>query len=129
MRRPGQLRDIPPPLELECLKTLWALGEANVKEVREMLAPRRPLAYTTVMTVLERLAKKGGVTRRKVGRSFVYVPVLTRENLRRLAVKELLDSFFDGSPDALIHYLRTGGAPSPAPDSVEEEEHLDTALL
>ncbi len=128
MRRPGQLRDIPPPLELECLKALWALGEANVKEVREVLAPRRPLAYTTVMTVLDRLVKKGGVTRRKVGRSFVYVPVLTRETLRRLAVKELLDSFFDGSPEALIHYLRTGGGQSSVADSVEEE-HLDTALL
>lgn len=128
MRRAGQLRDIPPPLELECLKTLWALGEANVKEVREMLAPRRPLAYTTVMTVLERLVKKGGVTRRKVGRSFVYFPVLSREHLRRLAVKELLDSFFDGSSDALMHYLRTGGA-SPSETETIEEEHLDTALL
>lgn len=72
-------REMPPPLELECLKALWNLGEGNVKDVRRALTANRALAYTTVMTVLDRLARKGGVARRKVGRSFVYAPVLRRE--------------------------------------------------
>src|SRR5277367_3767723 len=59
-------REIPPPLEVECLKALWTLGEANVKDVRKALTGNRNLAYTTVMTVLDRLARKGGVSRRKV---------------------------------------------------------------
>jgi len=71
--------EIPPPLEIECLKILWTLGEANVKDVRQALTERRNLAYTTVMTVLDRLARKGRVARRKVGRSFMYEPVLSRE--------------------------------------------------
>ena len=50
-------RDIPPPLEVECLKALWALGEGNVKDVRRAMAGNRNLAYTTVMTVLDRLAR------------------------------------------------------------------------
>ena len=95
-------REIPPPLELECLKVLWTLGEGNVKDVRQALTGSRNLAYTTVMTVLDRLARKGGVARRKVGRSFVYVPVLSRGVLRRLAVQDLVDRFFEGSEEALM---------------------------
>ena len=123
-------RDIPPPLELECLKALWTLGEGNVKDVRRVLTGNRSLAYTTVMTVLDRLTRKGGVARRKVGRSFVYVPVLSRTNLRQLAVRDLVDRFFDGSEDALVDYLRSGDARQ-VTVSVEppEEVSLDAALL
>lgn len=120
-------REIPPPLELQCLKALWTLREANVKDVRELLGQDRPLAYTTVMTLLDRLVRKGGASRRKVGRSFVYTPVLDRESLRRLAVRQLTDCFFDGSADALILYLRQEdhAAPLVASDDVR----LDPALL
>jgi predicted transcriptional regulator len=99
-------REIPPPLELECLKVLWTLGEGNVKDVRHALTGSRNLAYTTVMTVLDRLARKGGVSRRKVGRSFVYVPVLSRGVLCRLAVQDLVDRYFDGSEAALLELLK-----------------------
>lgn len=136
MRRPGPPREIPPPLELECLKALWLLGEGNVHDVRQALSERRALAYTTVMTLLERLVRKGGVSRRKVGRSFVYSPLLDRECLRRAAVRELVDCFFEGSERHLIEYLNHA-APQPhaAAPPVERtyrdpsEGHLDPALL
>lgn len=112
MRKPAPPREIPPPLELECLKALWALGEGNVKEVREYLSPRRPLAYTTVMTLLERLVKKGGAARRKVGRSFRYQPVLEKNSLRCTALRELLDSLFEGSPGLLRTYLDAVSTPA-----------------
>ncbi len=115
-------REIPPPLELECLKALWALGEGTVRDVREVLVGNRKLAYTTVMTVLDRLEKRGGVSRRKDGRSFVYQPRATQEALRRYAVKELIDQFFGGSEDALRHYLarpRTATTPSDSADSMD----------
>ncbi|MCS7043940.1 MAG: BlaI/MecI/CopY family transcriptional regulator [Bryobacteraceae bacterium] len=128
---PRKARDIPPPLELRCLAALWKLGEANVRAVREFLAPRRPLAYTTVMTMLERLTRKQFLTRRKVGRSFVYRPVVSRDVIRSLAVQELLDLLFDGSPQGLIQFL--GGAPPEAPPGAPAEESegrpLDAALL
>ncbi len=124
------VREIPPPLELECLKALWSLGEGNVKEVRGALTANRALAYTTVMTVLDRLARKGGVARRKVGRSFVYVPVLSRTNLRRLAVRDLVDRFFDGSEDALMDYLRNGDTKQAALTiEAAEQVSLDASLL
>jgi predicted transcriptional regulator len=106
MRRPAPSRDIPPPLELECLKALWVLGHGRVRDVREALAEAdRPLAYTTVMTLLARLEKRGGVTRHKQGRAFVYEPKVSRQALRQCAVRELIDGYFDGSEEALIEYL------------------------
>jgi predicted transcriptional regulator len=122
-------REIPPPLELECLKVLWTLGEGNVKDVRQALTGSRRLAYTTVMTVLDRLARKGGVARRKVGRSFVYVPVLSRGVLRRLAVQDLVDRFFEGSRQALIDLLRNGESTEPPPAATSATENLDPTLL
>jgi predicted transcriptional regulator len=121
--------DIPPPLELECLKALWALGEGNVKDVRRALTENRNLAYTTVMTVLDRLTRKGGVSRRKVGRSFVYVPVLRREVLRGLAVQDLVDRFFDGSQEALAEHLRNGAPEVTGLAEKHVEASLDTTLL
>ncbi|MDX2152823.1 MAG: BlaI/MecI/CopY family transcriptional regulator [Bryobacteraceae bacterium] len=129
----ASVREMPPPLELECLKVLWTLGEGNVHEVRRVLADRRELAYTTVMTLLDRLVRKGGVSRRKVGRSFVYAPVLERDLLRRMAVRQLVDCFFEGSEAALAAYL-TGAVveerePKEALAAAGTESRLDTALL
>src|SRR3984957_13254237 len=107
MRRTAPQRDVPPPLEIECLKALWNMGEGTVHDVRERMPGNRSLAYTTVMTVLDRLEKRGGVSRRKQGRSFVYVPKLSRDELRKFAVKEVVDRFFDGSVEALTRFLRS----------------------
>ncbi len=95
---------MPPPLELECLKALWSLGEGTVRQVMEALGSRK-LAYTTVMTLLDRLEKRGRVTRVKRGRYFVYAPKISREEMRELAVKDLLDRFFDSNPEALTPFL------------------------
>src|SRR5579862_2637511 len=110
MRRPAPLRDIPPPLELQCLKALWRLKRGTVRDVRQELLGNRELAYTTVMTILDRLEKRGGVTRQKHGRAFIYEPKLTRDVLREFAVKDLVDGFFEGSEEALLEYLRAAAA-------------------
>lgn len=131
---PRAARAIPPPLELRCLTALWRLGEGNVQSVRSWLAPYRPLAYTTVMTMLERLTRKGVLTRRKVGRSFLYKPCVSEHEIRTLAVRELTDSLFDGKTEALVEFLgatRGKAASGPLPGVSEEEEPqaLDAALL
>lgn len=64
-------------LETTVLEILWSRGESNVHEVAERL--QRPLAYTTVMTTLDRLYKKGLLERRKSERAFLYSPRLSRE--------------------------------------------------
>ena len=129
MGTPASAHDIPPPLELECLRALWRLGEGNVKDVRTVLTASRNLAYTTVMTVLDRLSRKGVVGRKKVGRSFVYAPLVEREVLRELAIEELVESFFDGSRESLIQWLRKETV-AVKPTAREPEPHrIDTTLL
>ena len=126
-RKPG---DIPPPLELHCLRVLWDLKEGSVKDVRTAIAGSRQLAYNTVMTVLDRLVKKGGLERRKIGRSFVYAPLLSREVLRKLAVKDVVDTFFEGSYEGLLAYLKAGSHVQPVfPSYRDDDDRLDASLL
>jgi len=133
MGRRVSARAIPPPLELICLKALWSLGEGRVEDVRQAVAATRPLAYTTVLTVLERLTRRGAVARRKVGRSFLYSPEVSRASLRLLAVRDLVDTYFDGSESQLLDFLRErsseAGAPVEAVQPAISESRLDTALL
>src|ERR1700722_18640182 len=82
------------PLELDCMNTLWPMGEATVREIRDGLAARRPRAYTTIMTIMDRLARKGIVERAKSGRAYVYRAKLTAEDARAQALAQVLDNFF-----------------------------------
>ena len=123
-------RDVPPPLELACLKALWSLQEGNVRAVQQVVALSRPLAYTTIMTVLDRLVRKGKLTRRKVGRAFVYSPEASRDSMRRAALRELVDGYFDGSEAQLVEFLRAAAAVSvQSAPSAHEDSQIDTVLL
>jgi BlaI family penicillinase repressor len=124
MRKAGPARETPPPLELLCLHALWSLEQASVKDVREAVMRTRPLAYTTVMTVLDRLARRGMITRQKAGRAFVYVPAVSRDAMRRLALKDFVDAYFEGSQDDLLQFLQ--GQPRA---SLPASESLDPVLL
>lgn len=95
-------------LEAEVMRHLWARdGSASVRDVLDVLNESRPgqaLAYTTVMTVLENLRRKGFLAREKDGRAFRYRPSLSREQ----HTAELLDGALDGSTDrgaALLHFV------------------------
>lgn len=131
MARPSASRELPPKLELDCLKVLWSIRQGNVKQVQDGLAPGRLLAYTTVMTVLDRLSRRGCVVRRKSGRSFVYAPVLTQDCVRRLAIQELADSLFDGSVSNLSAYLNQRDSALAMAAAVDggSDARLDTSLL
>jgi predicted transcriptional regulator len=98
-------RELPPPLEMMCLNALWSLGEGNVEDVRKIVSQNRPLAYTTVLTLLDRLARRSAVSRRKEGRGFRYQPTVERDKLRRLALRQFLDHHFDGRADSLKSFL------------------------
>ena len=128
---PKSTREIPPPLELLCLKTLWSLQEGNVSAVRRIVSESRPLAYTTIMTVLERLVRKGMIERRKVGRAFIYAPRASRDTMRRIAVRELLDGFFDGSEEQLLLYLKQSATREGAAQTPKDGDGaaIDTVLL
>jgi predicted transcriptional regulator len=78
-------------LESGVMEILWSRGESNVRDVAEKLD--RPLAYTTVMTTLDRLYKKGLLERRKSERAFFYSPRLSRPDWERQRAGELVAGF------------------------------------
>jgi predicted transcriptional regulator len=98
------------PLELDCMNMLWPIGQGTVREIRDRLAARRPRAYTTIMTIMDRLSRKGVVERVKSGRAYVYRPLLTEEDARAQALGQVLENFFRGSKEALLAQLGNGTA-------------------
>jgi predicted transcriptional regulator len=115
-RRPSPRRSVLDlaPLELDCMNTLWPLGEGTVRDIRDRLAERRPRAYTTIMTIMDRLTRKGVVERHKSGRAYIYRPHLTMEEARAQALGQVIDNFFAGSTEALLAQLESA-APVHAP--------------
>ncbi len=119
-------RRLLPALELEVMKVLWEREKANVRDVQQALSPERQLAYTTVMTLLDRLYRKGAVSRRKQGRSYRYEPELDREVALDQALDRFVRDFFGNSREQLLAYLQQN--PTPAEDG-EETQDLDSVLL
>src|SRR5580658_6830037 len=115
-------RELPPPLEMMCLNALWDIGEGNVEEVRKVVSQNRPLAYTTVLTLLDRLARRGAVSRRKEGRGFRYQPTVARDKLRRMALIQFLEYHFEGSVAKLRIFLE-----QPIEQTIEQPVELHVA--
>ncbi|MBI1749064.1 MAG: BlaI/MecI/CopY family transcriptional regulator [Acidobacteria bacterium] len=97
------------PLELDCLRVLWPMGEGTVRDIRDALEASRPRAYTTIMTIMDRMAQKGIVSRRKAGRAWLYAPNVSAAEARDRAVRRLVEHFFAGSADALMAHLTGEG--------------------
>ena len=90
-------------LQLAILQVLWKQGACTVNEVQETLEPQRPLAYSTLATVLARMEGKGVVTHRTEGRTFIYEPLVSEEEASQSMVTELVERI--GSPTELVSYL------------------------
>ena len=99
MRQLGQL-------EAAVMQHLWGLDPpALVREVLENISHDRPLAYTTVLTVLDNLHSKGLVQREKVGKAYAYAPVSSREEHTAAMLQEVLAESDDRTV-ALMHLAR-----------------------
>jgi len=110
---------VPPALhelESKVMEELWTLGEASVREVMRAVNAdaSRELAYTTIMTTLQRLDRKGVVDRRREGKTDIYSPRWSRETHRqsraRAEVAALVDEYGD---EALVHFTRQVGQLDP----------------
>jgi predicted transcriptional regulator len=91
--------------EMEVLHHVWDLGEATVADVRERILEDRDVAYTTIMTVLKKLAEKGYLTYHKEGRSYVYAPAQQPDEVQHNLLQRLMEKVFHGSPSALVQTL------------------------
>jgi predicted transcriptional regulator len=89
--------------ELRVMKALWEVGTGTVAEVRSALGKRgQELAYTTVMTLLGRLAAKRAVVVDRTREPFVYRPVHRRESVLRDRLREFVREVFDGQAESLV---------------------------
>ena len=98
-------------LQLSILDVLWERGEATTQDVWAALTPSRPLALTTVATIMSRLERKEVLVHRREGRQYVYRATVTRAHVRRTKVRELTRHLFGGDPAALMS-RPAGGNPS-----------------
>lgn len=96
-------------LEAVVMQIMWCHEEVTVREVREILQPTRPLAYTTVMTIMSRLAQKRVLTTRKQGKVFYYRATVTPDEFvaqrAQRAVQDVLASFGDVAMAYFLHEL------------------------
>ena len=88
--------------ELEVMRAIWELEGGTVREVHKRLNRNRPLAYTTVMTMLNILEEKGHLTRRKQGRAYLYQPVRPKSQVISGMIDDFLGKVFDGSARPLV---------------------------
>jgi len=88
--------------ELRLMRVLWERGECAVSEVVAAIADAAPLAYTSVLTTIRVLEKKGYVTHRQEGRAFLYSPLVAQHEASRSEVKHVLQRFFGNSRERLL---------------------------
>ena len=87
------------------MKVVWSLDEATVRQVYEALREKRPIAYTTVMTMMKILEDKGYLRKALVDRAHVYTPAKPRQQVVGGLVRDFIDRVFDGAPDRLLLHL------------------------
>jgi predicted transcriptional regulator len=91
--------------ELELMTILWELGGGTVNDVLERLPPDRPLAYTSVSTILRILEQKSVLRAEKRGRGHFYAPLVARESYQAFALGQVVGKVFDGDALALVKRL------------------------
>ena len=89
--------------EMDVMNVLWRLGSGTVSEVRKGLSD--DLAYTTVLTILRTLEKKGHLRHESEGRAHRYVPLVEKEEAQEGAVRRMTRKLFSGSPELLMAHL------------------------
>jgi predicted transcriptional regulator len=88
--------------ELRIMRILWDRGESLVSELVAALPENTPLAYTSVLTTVRVLERKGYVRHRQEGRAFIYQPCVAEHEASRSEVRHMLDRFFGNSRERLL---------------------------
>ena len=102
-------RPRPSDLELQVLTVLWERGPSSVRAVMEALPDGKERAYTTVLSVMQVMEKKGLLGHTVQGQANIYHPLVKRQQVLRPLMKELLRNVFGGSPALALQSLLDGG--------------------
>jgi predicted transcriptional regulator len=129
------------PGEFELMRILWSLGEGSVKEIWKKVNPQRDLAYTTVMTVLDKMRRKGILNQHKRGKAYVYTPAIRSDEALEGVIGHIVETYFSGSRADFLRFVSKKGSPqagSAAPSAAaveipnrktEEEAPIEEFLL
>ena len=93
------------PQELAIMKVIWTRETSTVRDVYEALRTRRPVAYTTVMTMMKILEDKGYLKKTRIDRAYEYRPSKPRHQVVGAMVRDFLDRVFDGAAGPLLVHL------------------------
>lgn len=91
--------------EWQIMKVLWKDHPATARQIMARLPKGVSWAYTTIKTMLTRLADKNVVSEHKSGNTSLYEPLLSQRKARLIAFKSMLDQAFDGATGPLVHFL------------------------
>ena len=89
-------------LQLAIMRVLWDKGEASATQVQQTLDRTRKLAITTVSTLLVRLEKKGVISHRSEGRTFIYRPRVSELEMRRRTISSVIRTLFRGNSSEVV---------------------------
>lgn len=92
-------------VELELMVILWKLGQASVREVLSVLKETRHLAYTSAATIIRILETKGFVSSRKDGKTYIYTPLLQKEEYEARSIGHMVNKLFNDAPISLVARL------------------------
>ena len=92
-------------LQRSVLESVWDLGEASVHQVRERLNRTKQLAYTTVLSAMQKLEKAGWLDHRAKGKSYIYFATQTRQQAGAGSVRRLVKRIFEGDALAMFQHL------------------------
>lgn len=124
-RRVGPIPEDLPDAELEVMACLWQRGSATTRELREIMAPYRPMTHGSVATLLKRLEAKGLVSKRKgsTGKAFVFEPNQSATPAYRRIMQNLCERIFGGSGVTMVTSLF-----ETRPPTLEELDELQELL-
>src|SRR5262245_30843685 len=92
-------------LQKAVMETVWEMGEATVQQVLDRLGRARALAYTTVLSVMQKLEKAGWLRHRGEGRTYVYQPTRSRAEAGKTSLRKFTERVFGGDPLLLFQHL------------------------
>ena len=115
------IRQVLGDLEADIMEQVWQESPASVRDVHERIAKKRTIAYTTVMTVMSRLAEKGLLKREQLGRAFLYAPVQTRDEFCSDTISTVMRGLLGGFGEPVLsNFIETVGS--------EDEAKLDELI-
>lgn len=95
------------PLQAQVMHFIWESGPSTVHQVHDAINKviEKPLAYTTILTVMRNLARRKILSQNPLGRSHVFQALVDRETLQKQVLRQVLDTYFRGDAEALRHAL------------------------